>query len=62
MRTLAGKLTLAFLLVGVTGALLVALLVRWQTERQLNRYLEDLYGEEVAELTADLQLYYQRTG
>ncbi|HBY95427.1 MAG: HAMP domain-containing histidine kinase [Ardenticatenaceae bacterium] len=62
MRSLAGKLTLAFLFVGITGALLVALLVRWQTERQFDRFLQDLYGDEIARLTTQLAAYYQRTG
>lgn len=62
MRSLAGKLTLAFLFVGITGALLVALLVRWQTERQFDRFIQDWYGDEVAQLRTELQAYYERNG
>ena len=41
MRSLNAKLTLAFLLVGVLGALLVALLVGAQTRSEFNRFLSD---------------------
>nr|MBA3534781.1 HAMP domain-containing protein [Ardenticatenales bacterium] len=62
MDSLATKLTLAFLFVGLTGAILVALLVGWQTERQFDRFILELYQEEIATLNAQLQGYYQRTG
>lgn len=37
MRSLAFKLTLAFLLVGLTGAFLVAMLVRYRTQREFGQ-------------------------
>lgn len=57
MRSLAAKLTLAFLLVGVVGAVLVAVLIGWRTrsefdqfvasrdERILEEFLEGYYVE-----------------
>lgn len=62
MHSLATKLTVAFLAVGLTGALLVALFVRWQTTRQFDRFMVALYGEEIAGLATGLQTYYHRTG
>ncbi|MDQ4077480.1 MAG: ATP-binding protein [Chloroflexota bacterium] len=62
MGSLAAKLTLAFLFVGITGALLVALLVGWQTQRQFERFIYDMYEEEVAQLNTQLQSYYQQSG
>ena len=41
MRSLALKLTLAFLFVGVVGAVLVAFMVRYQTQRQFNQLVLD---------------------
>ena len=41
MRSLAFKLTLAFLLVGVVGAVLVAFMVRAQTQRQFSQLVMD---------------------
>ena len=54
MRSLALKLTLAFLLVGVTGAVLVALILRYYTQREFNKYILD-QNEEV--LLANLIRY-----
>ncbi|MGH2544690.1 MAG: ATP-binding protein, partial [Ardenticatenaceae bacterium] len=62
MRSLAARLTLAFLFVGLTGALLVALLVGWQTMHQFDRLIRKQYEAEIVELQTDLQTYYQRTG
>lgn len=59
MRSLSAKLTLAFLLVGVAGALLVAVLLRWQTERQLDRFIRAWYGDEVTALQTQLEAYYR---
>ena len=56
MRSLALKLTLAFLLVGVTGAVLVALILRYYTQREFNKYILD-QNEEV--LLANLIRYYE---
>lgn len=41
MRSLALKLTIAFLFVGVVGAVLVAFMVRYQTQRQFNQLVLD---------------------
>lgn len=41
MRSLAFKLTLAFLLVGLVGAVLVAFMVRTQTQRQFSQLVMD---------------------
>lgn len=41
MRSLAFKLTLAFLLVGLVGAVLVAFMVRTQTQRQFSQLVVD---------------------
>lgn len=62
MHSLAGRLTLAFLFVGLSGALLVALLARWQTERQFDRFIEDRNQAEIAELQQQLQAYYVTYG
>ncbi len=62
MRSLAIKLTLAFLFVSVTGTVLVALLVGWQTEQQFDRYIQERYDEQINELATQLQEYYQRVG
>ena len=59
MRSLAVKLTLAFLLVGLTGAVLVAILVRRSTQRQFDRLILD-QNQQV--LVANLTGYYQEHG
>lgn len=41
MRSLTSKLTLAFLLVGLTGAILVAVLVGQRTRSEFNRFLSE---------------------
>lgn len=61
-RSLTAKLTLSFLLVSLTGALLVALLVGWQTTNQFDQYVEGKYDEEKERLTLRLQNHYQQTG
>ncbi|MCS7040648.1 MAG: hypothetical protein NZP34_13660, partial [Caldilineales bacterium] len=43
MRSLAFKLTLAFLAVGLTGAVLVALFVGLRTRSAFNRFMLDSY-------------------
>ncbi|HEX8682050.1 MAG TPA: HAMP domain-containing sensor histidine kinase [Ardenticatenaceae bacterium] len=62
MRSLAAKLTLAFLFVSLMGTLLVAVLIGWQTEREFDHFIEESTQEELADLNAALQTYYQRTG
>ena len=59
MRSLALKLTIAFLLVGVIGAVLVALFVGAQTRRQFDRFLSDSYEEAIIERLA---AYYEQNG
>jgi two-component system, OmpR family, sensor histidine kinase BaeS len=61
-RSLTTKLTLSFLLVSLTGALLVALLVGWQTTNQFDQYVDGKYAEEKDRLTLRLQGYYEQTG
>jgi len=39
MRSLSTKLTLAFLLVGLTGAVLVAVIIRQQTRNAFDRFI-----------------------
>jgi signal transduction histidine kinase len=59
MRSLALKLTLAFLLVGLTGALLIAGLVRFGTQREFDRLVLDQNQQQIA---ARLTAYYQLNG
>ncbi len=62
MRSLALKLTLAFLFVGVIGAGLVAVFVGWQTENQFNQYIYELYHDDLLNLSGQLSAYYQEFG
>ncbi len=62
MRSLALKLTLAFLVVGVIGAGLVAVLVGWQTQNQFDRYIYDLYHDDLVELSNQMAAHYQQYG
>jgi signal transduction histidine kinase len=59
MRSLAVKLTLAFLLVSLTGAFLVAILIRYQTRREFDTFVLDQNQEALA---ANLTRYYQING
>ncbi|MBK6709540.1 MAG: HAMP domain-containing protein [Chloroflexi bacterium] len=59
MRTLAFKLTLAFLFVGALGAVLVALFVAQRTQAGFNQFLSDSFQ---ASLAASLVDYYQENG
>jgi two-component system, OmpR family, sensor histidine kinase BaeS len=56
LNSLVVKLTLAFLLVGLIGAFLVALLVNWQTQNQFNQLI---LGQNQNDLVNNLTLYYQ---
>ncbi len=47
MRSLARKLTLAFLVVGLTGAGLVAVFVRLQTQREFDRFVLSRYERDL---------------
>lgn len=59
MRSLAAKLTLAFLLVGLTGAFLVALIVRYRTQDEFGRLVFDQNERILVEV---LTRYYQQRG
>jgi two-component system sensor histidine kinase BaeS len=57
MRSLTAKLTLAFLLVGLTGAILVALLVGQRTRSEFDRFLSE---RDQATLMQALGNYYAK--
>lgn len=59
MRSLSLKLTLAFLVVGIIGIVLVAVVVRLQTQREFDQFILDRYQ---ADLVEELQDYYQTNG
>ncbi len=59
MRSLSTKLTLAFLLVGLTGAVLVALILRQQTQNAFDRFI---LNREQQVLATSLIRYYQNNG
>jgi len=59
MRSLTLKLTLAFLVVGLTGAVLVAIFVGQRTQTEFNRFVLDR-GQ--ADLMEGLVEYYQENG
>ncbi|MDX1414417.1 MAG: HAMP domain-containing protein [Candidatus Promineifilaceae bacterium] len=62
MRSLKVRLTLAFLVVGLLGIVLVALLVNWQTRRQFNTFVQEIYQEDFETLGVRLAAYYQENG
>ena len=55
MRSLTAKLTLAFLLVGLTGAILVAVLVGQRTRSEFDRFLSE---RDQTTLVQALENYY----
>ncbi len=59
MRSLTLKLTLAFLFVGLTGALLVAVFVGVRTQREFGQFVSDRYQQDLID---ELASYYQRNG
>ena len=59
MRSLSFKLTLAFLFVGVIGAVLVAVFVGLQTRRQFDLFLSDSYEKALVDR---LVTYYEQNG
>ena len=59
MRSLALKLTLAFLFVGLTGALLVAVFVGVRTQREFGQFVSDRYQQD---LIVELSSYYTEHG
>ena len=59
MRSLTLKLTLAFLLVGLIGAVLVAVFVGVRTQREFDQFIADRYQQDLVDQLAD---YYQQAG
>ena len=59
MRSLTLKLTLAFLLVGLTGSIVVALSVRLQTQQRFNQFVVRM---DSSEIVANLLTYYEKNG
>jgi signal transduction histidine kinase len=59
MRSLAAKLTFAFLIVGVTGALLVAAFMSRQTQRAFDRFVLQSYQRQIV---TRLEEYYEVYG
>lgn len=59
MRSIAVKLTLAFLLVGLTGATIVVLVVRQRTRNEFDRFVLD---QNQQFLVSELTQYYQQHG
>lgn len=60
MRSLTVKLTVAFLIVGLVGTVLMALLVSGQTQREFDQFIADRYGTGFAKgVSID---YYQSNG
>jgi hypothetical protein len=59
MRSLAFKLTIAFLFVGLTGAFLVAFFVRQRTQHEFDQLILNQYQQG---LIANLTQYYQENG
>jgi signal transduction histidine kinase len=62
MRSLTLKLILAFLAVSLLGTALVALLVDWQTQRQFDALVANLYQDDLTTLSDRLAAYYQQQG
>ncbi len=59
MRSLAFKLSLAFLAVALAGSVVVALSIRVQTQREVNQFVLNLYQSE---FVSDLITYYEIHG
>jgi two-component system sensor histidine kinase BaeS len=59
MRSLATKLTLAFLLVGLTGAILVAVIIQRRTQTAFSNFI---LNQEQQTLADNLVVYYQTNG
>lgn len=56
MRSLSIKLTLAFLLVGLTGSIVVALAVRWRTQQEFNQFVLNSYEKQFLTILVE---YYE---
>lgn len=59
MRSLAAKLTLAFLLVGLTGSILVAVIIQQRTRMAFSNFI---MNQEQQTLADNLVVYYQTYG
>ena len=59
MRSLALKLTLAFLIIGLTGVVLVAVFTGLQTQREFDQFVLNRYQ---LDLIAELASYYEING
>ncbi len=59
MRSLAAKLTLAFLLVGLTGSILVTVIIQSRTRSAFRNFI---VNQEQQTLVDNLELYYQTNG
>lgn len=59
MRSLTLKLTLAFLFVGLVGALLVAAFVGLRTQREFDQFISERYQQDLVD---ELASYYQQNG
>ncbi len=59
MRSLSLKLTLAFLLVGLSGALLMSLLIRQRTQTEFDQFVLDNYQQTMLERVL---MYYEANG
>jgi signal transduction histidine kinase len=62
VRSLSFKLTVAFLVVGILGSVLVAVLVNLQTQQQFDNFVNELYQEDLAAVHEQLTAYYQESG
>ncbi|MCA9988277.1 MAG: HAMP domain-containing protein, partial [Anaerolineales bacterium] len=62
MRSLAIKLTFAFLLISILGTATVALLVNWQTRRQFDDLVNELYLEDLQTAQERLATIYATRG
>lgn len=60
MRSLALKLTLAFLFVGLIGAVLVAVFVGIRTQREFDQFINDRYRQDMVQELVDY--YGQHSG
>lgn len=59
MRSLTFKLTLAFLLVGLTGSILITVIIRWQTRNAFNQFI---LNREQQILVNNLVQYFRANG
>jgi two-component system, OmpR family, sensor histidine kinase BaeS len=59
IRSLAVKLTLAFLLIGLTGSILVAVIIQTQTKAAFGNFIENQQQQTMAD---NLVTYYQTNG